>query len=250
MFVQTLINVRRHSHSPLAVARGSSRPYTAVPTPSHRSPHVLCVQPEALKKGKSAAPGRGPASGFGSTNSGSGGGGGGKPGGGGGGGGNIRGACCAPTLHCPPPHCATAAAITTTAVSPCLARACAGMGTLKGAAPPARTGPRRTSPRPAPRTSAHCISPPPHTLGAPACTLRVCCIHAACSSGIPPSMYTAYHCIHAYMRAHCMLQVAAGCRRWAAEARRARVIADCKGKPSDLLALTIATRAALSCFAR
>ena len=66
------------------------------------------MQPEALKKGKSAAPGRGPASGFGSTNSG-GGGGGGKPGGGGGGGGgggNIRGAC--PTLHCcrptaPPP---------------------------------------------------------------------------------------------------------------------------------------------------
>ena len=51
------------------------------------------INPEALKKGKSAAPGRGPASGFGSTNGGGGGGGGmpGGGGGGGGGGGNIRG---------------------------------------------------------------------------------------------------------------------------------------------------------------
>mmetsp|Transcript_21058 Transcript_21058/g.53554 ORF Transcript_21058/g.53554 Transcript_21058/m.53554 type:complete len:113 (+) Transcript_21058:177-515(+) len=55
------------------------------------------INPEALKKGSSAGRGRGPASGFGSINSG-GGGGGGKPGGGGGGGGrpggggsNIRG---------------------------------------------------------------------------------------------------------------------------------------------------------------
>ena len=31
-------------------------------------------------------------------------------------------------------HCATAAAVASTAVSPCLTRACAGMGTLKGAA--------------------------------------------------------------------------------------------------------------------
>ena len=213
MFVQTLINVRRHSHSPLAVARGSSRPNTAVPTPSHRCPHVLCVQPEALKKGKSAAPGRGPASGFGSTNSGGGGGGGGKPGGGGGGGGNIRGACCAPTLHCPPPHCATAAAITTTAVSPCLARACAGMGTLKGAAPPARTGdlPNQPPPRPA-HLSPLRLVPTPHTWSSgmhPACALHIRCmqqrdttlhvhcvplhacvhartLHAPGSSGMPP----------------------------------------------------------------
>ena len=34
-----------------------------------------------------------------------------------------------------------------------------------------------------------------------------------------------------------MLQAAAGCRRWAAEARRARVIADGKGRHSDLRAL-------------
>ena len=147
MFVQTLINVRRHFHSRLAVARDSSRPSTTIATPSLCSHGVLCVQPEALKKGSSAGRGRGPASGFGSINSG-GGGGGGKPGGGGGGGGrpggggsNIRGVCCAPRTALPPPHCATAAlvatpAVATTALSRRHTRACAGMGTLKGAARP------------------------------------------------------------------------------------------------------------------
>ena len=146
MFVQTLINVRRHFHSRLAVARDSSRPSTAIATPSPCSHGVLCVQPEALKKGSSAGRGRGPASGFGSINSG-GGGGGGKPGGGGGGGrpggggSNIRGVCCAPRTALPPPHCATAAlvatpAVATTALSRRHTRACAGMGNLKSAARP------------------------------------------------------------------------------------------------------------------
>ena len=196
MFVQTLINVRRHSLSPLAVARGSSRPYTAVPTPSHCCPHVLCVQPEALKKGKSAGPGRGPASGFGSTNSG-GGGGGGKPGGGGGGGGggsNIRGACCAP-------HCSAAAPLRDrrcvrhhchlTAPYPCVRR----HGHTEGCGLPARTGPA-AGPRLAPRTPRCVSAPPTATLGALACTLRVRCMYGACSSRIPSSMCTAYACTH------------------------------------------------------
>ena len=182
MFVQTLINVRRHSHSPLAVARGSSRPNTEVQTPSHCCPHVLCVQPEALKKGKSAAPGRGPASGFGSTNSG-GGGGGGKPGGGGGGGGgggNIRGACPTALL---PPHCATAPLrhrrcgrhhCRPTVPYPCVRR----HGHSEGCGPPARTGPA-AGPRLAPRTS-HCVSAPTHRHTWSAGMYPACALYRRC----------------------------------------------------------------------
>jgi hypothetical protein len=154
MFVQTLINVRRHFHSRLAVARDSSRPShhhpraltRPNPNPNPNPNPVLCEQPEALKKGSSAGRGRGPASGFGSINSG-GGGGGGKPGGGGGGGrpggggSNIRGVCCAPGTALPSPHCVTAVVVATTAAAATAlslrhTRACAGMGTLKGAARP------------------------------------------------------------------------------------------------------------------
>ena len=137
--------------------------------------------------------------------------------------------CCRPTA--PPPHCATAAAVATTAVPPCLTRACAGMGTLKGAARPPEPAPL---PAPASPRAPHTASRPQPTAtpGALACTLRVRCIDAACSSGIPPFMCTAYACMHTALMRTCMHTACSRQQRDAAGGRLRRVE---PGSPSPIV---------------